>query len=75
MKEAIRLILNFGFKRLRLMRIHAKVMHPNIRSAKLLEKCGFHFEGRLRKAKLVRRHWIDDLIYSMLRSEFRVRKD
>ncbi|MEM2932684.1 MAG: GNAT family protein [Candidatus Pacearchaeota archaeon] len=52
----------------------AEVMHPNIRSARLLEKCGFHFD-RLRKAKLVRRHWIDDLIYSMLRSEFKVRKD
>ncbi|MEM2478624.1 MAG: GNAT family protein [Candidatus Pacearchaeota archaeon] len=74
MKEAIRLILNFGFKKLRLVRIHARVMHPNIRSAKLLEKCGFHFEGRLRKSRLVRGRWIDHLIYSMLRSEFRVRK-
>jgi len=71
MKKAIKLILNFGFKKLKLVRIYAKVMHPNIASAKLIEKSGFKYEGRMRKAILKRGKWMDYLIYSILSSEFK----
>ena len=71
MKEAVRLILNFGFKKLKLVRIYAKVMHPNIASAKLLEKSGFKYEGRTRKAVLRKGRWMDDLRYSILSNEFK----
>jgi len=71
MKEAVNLILNFGFKKLKLVRIYARVMHPNISSAKLLEKSGFQYEGRMRKANLRRGKWLDDLRYSILSSEFK----
>lgn len=71
MKEAIKLILNFGFKKLRLVRIYARVMHPNISSAKLLEKSGFQYEGRMRKAILRKGKWMDELRYSILSSKFK----
>ena len=71
MKEAIKLILDFGFKKLKLVRIYAKVMHPNITLAKLLEKSGFKYEGRMRKTILRRGKWMDDLRYSILNSEFK----
>jgi len=71
MKEAIKLILNFGFKKLNLVRIYARVMHPNIASAKLLERSGFKYEGRMRKTTLRRGKWMDDLRYSILNSEFK----
>jgi len=71
MKEAIILILNFGFKKLKLIRIYAKVMHPNISSIKLLEKSNFQYEGRMRRATLRKGKWMDDLMYSILSSEFK----
>jgi len=71
MKEAVFLILGFGFEQLKLVRIYARVMHPNIASAKLLEKQGFKYEGRLRKATLREDKWMDELRYSILRNEFK----
>jgi len=74
MKEAVKLILNFGFKELKLVRIYARVMHPNIASAKLLEKSGFKYEGRMRKTTFRKGKWLDDLRYSILREELMTRK-
>ncbi|MCD4670643.1 MAG: GNAT family N-acetyltransferase [Actinomycetia bacterium] len=71
MEEAVKLILNFGFKELKLVRIYARVMHPNIASAKLLEKSGFQYEGRMRKTTLRKGKWMDDLRYSILSDEFK----
>ena len=73
MKEAIKLILNFGFKKLKLVRVYARIMHPNIFSAKLLEKSGFQCEGRTRKTTLRRGKWMDDLVYSILSNEFKTK--
>ncbi|MCX6825824.1 MAG: GNAT family protein [candidate division Zixibacteria bacterium] len=69
MKEAICLILRYGFRELKLVRIYAHVMHPNMTSASLLERIGFTFEGRRRKVLLHRRKWMDYLCYGMLRGE------
>lgn len=74
MKEAIKLLLDFGFKKLKLVRIYARVMHPNTSSARLLEKAGFKYEGRMRKTTFKNGKWMDDLIYSILSSEFKSKK-
>lgn len=71
MKEAIRLILNFGFKRLKLVRVYARVVHLNITSTKLLEKAGFIYEGKLRKNHFRNKQWYDELRYSILKEEFK----
>jgi RimJ/RimL family protein N-acetyltransferase len=47
-KEALTLILDFGFNNLELVRIYAKVLHPNLTSIRLLESAGFRYEGRIR---------------------------
>lgn len=70
-KEALFGILNFGFNNLKLFRIYANVMHPNIASVKLLEKAGFKFEGRMRKSILKDGEWLDELRYSILEEEYR----
>jgi [ribosomal protein S5]-alanine N-acetyltransferase len=49
-KEALTLILDFGFNNLELVRIYAKVLHPNLTSIRLLESAGFRYEGRIRKS-------------------------
>lgn len=68
--EALNLLLKFGFDKLKLERIYARVRHPNIASAQLLLKSGFTLEGRLRKAKFDKGKWYDHLIYSILKKEF-----
>ena len=67
-KEALNLILNFGFKKLKLKRIEARVFHKNKPAQKLLEKTGFKLEGRLRKKTFFKNQWFDDLIYGILKN-------
>ncbi|MBL7156510.1 MAG: GNAT family N-acetyltransferase [Candidatus Pacebacteria bacterium] len=69
-EEALRLILSFGFKKLKLKRIQARVFHKNKNAQKLLEKLGFKLEGRLRKKTFFRNQWFDDLIYGILKDEY-----
>lgn len=70
-QEGVKLVLDFGFNKLKLARIYARVLHPNIPSAKLLEKCGFKYEGCMRKEVFRRGKWLDDLRYGILKEEFR----
>ena len=48
MKTAINEILKMSFDVLKLRRIQATVDENNARSIKLLEKCGFKYEGKLK---------------------------
>ncbi|MBT9169629.1 MAG: putative ribosomal N-acetyltransferase YdaF [Syntrophomonadaceae bacterium] len=70
MKEAISLIVTFGFRKLKLRRIYARVLTENMPSWKLLTAMGFTREGVLRKGLFERRRWHDLFIYSLLREEF-----
>jgi ribosomal-protein-alanine N-acetyltransferase len=67
-KEALNLILDFGFKKLKLRRIEARVLHKNKPAQKLLEKTGFKLEGKLRKKTFFKNQWFNDLIYGILRN-------
>jgi len=72
--EALRVLLNHGFKKFKFKKIYARVYQPNIRSIKLLERIGFKLEGRLRKQKRYRfgKKRLDELIYGILPEEFKV---
>ena len=69
MQNAIKIILNFGFKELKLERIYAKVFSINEGSINLLKKMGFKYEGTLRKSFLKDGVFMDDLFYSVLKEE------
>ena len=69
-KEALKLILEFGFKKLGLIRVYAKVLHPNTASAKLLESVGFKYEGTLRKSVFRWNKWYDVVVYGLLKEEY-----
>ncbi|MDD3284536.1 MAG: GNAT family protein [Patescibacteria group bacterium] len=71
MTEATKLIINYAFKNLKLQRIQATVMHPNIVSMKVLEKNGFKCEGILRKKILKNNKWMDIHVFGLLKNEFR----
>jgi RimJ/RimL family protein N-acetyltransferase len=71
MSEAVRLLVKYGFRKIKLVRIYARVMHPNVASAKLLERVGFTYEGRMRKMVFKNGRWLDELWYGMLKEEFK----
>jgi RimJ/RimL family protein N-acetyltransferase len=49
-----RAALVWGFSERQFVRIQATALDTNTRSSKLLEKCGFVFEGKLRNYRIVR---------------------
>jgi RimJ/RimL family protein N-acetyltransferase len=56
--------VRWGFKERGWVRIQATVLEPNVASLRVLEKCGFAFEGRLRNFRKVRGEPRDYLLYA-----------
>ncbi len=71
--ETAQLLLAFGFDQLGLNRIEATTHPDNVASIRVLEKIGMSYEGRLRDHLLVRGHWSDSLLYSILEPEWAAR--
>lgn len=71
--EAAKLLLNFGFRKLKLKGICATVAGPNIASSNLLRKLGFKEEGRLRKHRKDKfsNKWLDELQFGLLKEEWK----
>jgi diamine N-acetyltransferase len=68
--EAVRLLVNHGFKTINLNRIFLRVFENNLRAIRAYEKAGFVHEGRLRQAEFRDGKYIDVLIMSILKDEF-----
>ena len=43
--EAVKTVVAYSFETLKFKRLDARVMEGNLNSVKLLEKCGFKYEG------------------------------
>ena len=70
-REAIRLIVDYGFRYLPLHRITADTADINVPCQHALERCGFEQEGRERKAVFLDGAWHDRMKYSILREEWK----
>jgi RimJ/RimL family protein N-acetyltransferase len=68
--EAARAFLRYAFTELRLNRVHAYHFHHNPASGHVLKKIGMQYEGRLRQHVKKWGQFIDNELYSILRSEF-----
>jgi len=68
--EALRLMLDFAFKELKLRRVYAFVAVSNRPSQALLEKHGFRREGTLRQSCRMKNRWHDEYLYALLRGEY-----
>jgi RimJ/RimL family protein N-acetyltransferase len=68
--EATRLIVGYGFGRLRLHRISLEVYAFNPRARRAYEKAGFRPEGVLRESLRYNGAWIDATIMSILAPEW-----
>ena len=68
--EALRLVIEFGFKQLEINRIEAEVMQGNNASEKILLKIGFKNEGILRQWMYWNDKHYDMTMYSLLQTDF-----
>ena len=67
--EAARAVRDLGFGTLGLHRLHANCWPENPASARVLEKIGMRFEGRLRHVMHARGAWRDTLLFAMVESD------
>ncbi len=70
MTQAIKLILDYSFKKLNLHSVCADIFKENIASRRVLEKCEFKLEGEMREVIYRYTKWQNYLKYSILESEF-----
>ncbi|HXZ28058.1 MAG TPA: GNAT family N-acetyltransferase [Terriglobales bacterium] len=68
--EAVGALLAFGFRRLKLNRLQARVVVGNRASARVLQKAGMKLEGTLRQFEQIKGKFPDLHLYSMLQREF-----
>lgn len=67
MTEAVAAVTDFCFENLPLRRISAEVFSNNPASARVLEKAGFVFEGRLKNNVIKDGKFLDSLLYAKTR--------
>lgn len=74
MVEAVKLIVEYGFKNWQLERIFARPLGKNIASQKVLEKAGLKFEYRIEQNLIKNGILEDELIYSIRIGDFNQNK-
>jgi ribosomal-protein-alanine N-acetyltransferase len=70
MTEAVRTVIAFGFCTMQLNRVQAICEVENVASARVMEKVGMTFEGRLREYMFFKEHHRNLKMYSILRGEW-----
>ena len=69
--EAVRILVDYLFLSKDIMRIQATTDERNRPSQKVLEKVGFKKEGVVRSAGFTRGKWTNDVLFSILREEWK----
>jgi ribosomal-protein-alanine N-acetyltransferase len=67
--EAAAAVIRFGFVDLELNRIEARCLPEHAASRRVMTKLGMTFEGILRQHVLMKGHFVDLTIYSVLRTD------
>ena len=70
-KEVLEYLIDYAFNKMNLHRLEAEALEFNEASVMMLEKIGFHLEGRLREAKYHNDKYWDILRYGLLKSEYK----
>lgn len=70
MTTAVTALLTYGFIELDLNRIEIRVAEQNIASRAIPEKLNFLQEGKLRDAEWLNNHYVDHIVYSILKREW-----
>jgi ribosomal-protein-alanine N-acetyltransferase len=69
MTAAVKAVAPFSFGALGLHRLDAACIPTNKASSRLLEKCGFTYEGLARQYLCINGQWQDHLLYARLRDD------
>lgn len=69
--EAVKAIMEFGFKKLDFHRIEAKYIIGNDASLSVMKKCGMTYEGTARESMLIKGRYRDIGTCSILESEYK----
>ena len=68
--EATKAVIRFGFEQMNLHKVQICTNTGNTPSKRVIEKCGFTYEGTLRDYFYMNGEYMGRLYFSMLRSEF-----
>lgn len=68
--EATKAVIAYGFERLGLHKVQISHMSNNIPSRRVIEKCGFCYEGKQRDYFFMNDQYVDRLFYSILEDEW-----
>ena len=69
MTDAVRSVAPFAFSTLRLHRLEAACLPTNAASMRVLEKAGFHLEGRARQYLKIDGRWQDHNLYALVHDD------
>jgi ribosomal-protein-alanine N-acetyltransferase len=69
MTAAVKAVAPFAFGALSLHRLEAACIPTNAASSRLLEKCGFRYEGLARQYLCINGKWCDHSLYARLRDD------
>lgn len=75
MKEAIEAVVHYAFRTLDLSRIEAGCLPENTPSRRLLEQCGYKYEGVAQSYLQIDGRWRNHVLYANLRADRRGRTD
>ena len=67
MTEAVKALINFGFEKIGLHRIQISAKEMNAPSKRVIEKCGFVYEGTFRDYFFMDGQYVDRLYYSIIK--------
>ena len=70
MPEAVRAVMGFLFREVGVNRIQADHDTRNLKSGRVMQKCGMQYEGTLRQAVVTNAGPADIAVYSILESEY-----
>lgn len=74
MTDSVRALVDYGFENLNLNRIVIRCAVENTKSRAIPQRLGFKEEGVLRQSEWLYDHFVDLVIYSLLRKEWSPRK-
>lgn len=69
--EATKAVIEYGFSKINLHKVQICTKTTNIPSQKVIEKCGFHYEGTLRDYFYINGEYVGRLYYSILETEYK----
>ena len=69
--EAVKAVIKYGFDKINLHKVQVCHHSSNTPSKKVIEKCGFVYEGTLRDFFFEDEKYYDRLYYSILKSEYK----